>query len=271
MTPDAIQRMAFDKDFETVEFSAEHGPRKDGKIELMDAIQIPFKFIPADLGAKSIYVVRLQSTRGMDSLKATRLGKTIKAYMDSTGTKQFATAAIGIIDEGQQLYGRWNTLVLTEDMDGNWSFANLRFTSVQLSTDENYGILRDNHVAIVPANDLVDTLLDAKKLNEVITDGYELETVEIDKHSYLVRADTGLGHALSVVSDGQMTILDTDFQVVDGGTFQSEEVVIPGITATGNTNGHLVLVSGNDESWKVQAVPRNQATGNYAQAFAQAS
>jgi len=246
-------------------------PRKDGKIELIDALKVPFKFIPAELGAKAVFVVRMQSTRGMDSRKATLLGKAIQAYMDRNDTSQFATAAIGIIDKGQQLYGRWNTLVLTEYANGTWSFANLRFASVQLSVNEDYGVMRDDMVAIVDANSLVDTLLDSKKLDETIDDGYQLETMDPNQKGYLVRADTERNHALSVVSDGQKTILDGDYQIVDGGTFEGDEVVIPGIQANGKANGHLVLVSGNDEDWTVQAIPRNEATGNYAQAFAQAS
>ena len=265
ITPDVITRAAFDKVFQTVELSSETGPRKDGKIELIDAAQIPAKFTK---GGSKAYIVRLQSTRGMDSQKARRLGECVQAYLDQNGSQGFATAGIGIIDESKTLYGRWNTLLLEQDKYDNWTFINLRFTSVQASVDDAYAVLRSNKLAYVDGSDLLDTLRDTKKLNDAIGDGYEL-TVVGDKKGYLVRADINNGHAAAAVSGGYTTFLDSNFQMV-GGTeaIKTDGVIMPTIHADGSTNGGLTSVNGNDEDWNIKiGTPRDQVSSEIQGAF----
>lgn len=245
MTPDQVTRFAIDPDFKEIEVSNQHGPQDDGRLELIDAIDVPVNLIPADVNIAKAIVVRMQSFRGLDSIKATRLGKTVTTYMEKSGTTQFATAAIDSLSKGQVLRGKWNTLLLIQDKAGNWTFKNLRFLSVQPSVDGKYALLLDGKINTVTGIELVTTLIDDGKINTVLTNGYDL-----DKGKYhLVRAPINTRGAFAIVGKSYQYVRDIDFKVIAAA--KTGMTVIPAIDVDGSVIKTVTTVDGKDNDWTV--------------------
>ncbi|MEK7619794.1 MAG: hypothetical protein AAB413_00965 [Patescibacteria group bacterium] len=191
--PNDVTRVAFNKKgYDQVQFSNETGPQNDGLLDVIDAIKLGADQVEA---GDCALIVRIESTRGMDSYTAQKIGEAIEAYMRANNVTEFATAAIADIAPGQELHGKWNTLLLVRDFDGQWTFKNLRFASVQKSTDGTFAILCDGKIAKTDGDSLVSTLLDADKLNELLDGGI----VKLDnKKAHLVRPPVGQAYGANV-------------------------------------------------------------------------
>lgn len=248
ITPDKAIRFAFNKQsYDEVQISTEFGPQNDGMLELIDAIAISADDIDVS-GYDRALIVRVQSTRGMDSYAAQKIGEAIGAYMDQNGCDQFATAAIADLDVGQDLHGKWNTLFLLRDDQGNWTFKNLRFTSVQKSIGNTFAVLRDGKMTKIGAANLVSTLLDNQKLQTILDSGYQLQDT---KKAHLVRAPINKGGAYAVVADGYQTVYNDKLKVIASG--RTLFTVMPAIDVDGSyRDGQVTTVSGKGGSWDIR-------------------
>lgn len=247
--PNDVTRFCFDKQggYQQVTISNESGPKDDGQLEVIDAIAFSADEID-EQGYDRALIVRVQSTRGMDSFAAQKLGEAIEAYMDSNRASEFATAAIADLDVGQDLHGKWNTLVLLRDSGGNWIFKNLRFTSVQKSTGNTFAILRDGKMTKISAANLVSTLLDNVKFQAIMDSGHQLQDT---KKAHLVRAPINKGGAYAVVADGYQTVYDDKLKVIASG--QTGFTVMPAIDVDGSyKDGKVTTVSGKGGSWDIR-------------------
>lgn len=264
VTPDTVTRFAFDKanDCTQVQISNQTGPQNDGMVEVIDAIYTDTINVT---GIDCAIVVRLQTT-DLDDAAIQAIGTALESYMDKNGASQFATAAIHDIGQGQQLFGHWNTMVFTRDNGGKWSAKNLGFTSVQKSTDGNYGVLLDGKLANVDGGSIVSTLLDSTKLQALIDGGYQLAG---DKKKHLVRAPLQTG-AYAVVDETGQTIYDDQFKVIAAA--MTGFTVMPAIDVDGTpTPGKVTTVSGKGNTWDIRtSIPANKA-GNLAQAYGAAT
>lgn len=259
--PNDVTRVAFNKDgYDKVQFSSGFGPQNDGMLELVDAIAIAADEIDIS-GYDRALIVRVQSTRGMDSNAAQKVGEALEAYMTRNGVSEFATAAIADIAQGQQLHGKWNTLLLVRTCDGAWTFKNLRFTSIQRSTGNTYAILRNGQLAKIDGGSLVSTLLDNQKLQALIDGGRQLEG---NRKKHLVRAPLQTG-AFAVIDENGQTIYDDSFKVVVTG--KAPFVVMPAINEDGTyADGQVTTVSGQGDKWDI----RNRIPAAKADALAKA-
>lgn len=265
VTPDQATRMAFDKanGYQTVQISNETGPVSDGMLDVIDAIKLDDGEIDIE-NTDCALIVRIESTRGMDSYVAQQIGEAIEAYMAANKVTEFATAAIADIASGQEIYGKWNTLLLTRDADtGKWDFKNLRFTSVQKSTDGDYAILKDGKLAKTDGGSLVSTLLDSAKLNELMDGGHVLDGT---KKKHLVRAPINKGGAYAVIDeDGSQTVYNDQFEVIASG--KTTFVVMPAIDVDGAYTDKVTTVSGQGNDWDVRkGIPASKADV-FAQAY----
>lgn len=266
ITPNAITRFALDKHdgHRQIQLSDTIGPQSDDMLDLIDAIRLKGKDKVNVPGYKRVLVVRVESTRGMDSFAAQRLGEAVEAYMDTFGASQFATAAIGDLDRGKELHGKWNTLLLLRDQDGTWSFKNLRFTSIAKSTDGDYAIQRGRQVCKIDDDQLVATLLDDLDLQAALDSGFEIEE---DGKYHLVRAPIDRGGAYAIVGGGTQVVYDDNFQVIASG--QTGYTVMPAINIDGTPiDGKVTTVSGKGNDWNVQrCTPASSIQGPLARAY----
>lgn len=263
VTPDTVTRFAFDKanGYTRVQISNQTGPQSDGMLDVIDAIRMNVEQIDVP-GYDRALIVRVQSTRGLDSFAAQKIGTAIETYMDMTSVSEFATAAIADIDVGQDLHGKWNTILLLRDHNGTWSFRNLRFTSVQRSTNGEFAILRGKKMARITGKDLVSTLLSPEKLQAILEAGFTLETGK----NYLVRTPINKGGAYAVVGDGFQTVYDGEFQVIAAG--KAGFTTIPAIYVDGTSiDGQVTTISGKGNTWDIRTgIPANKAD-KLAQAY----
>lgn len=263
--PQDVTRVAFDKKggYQAVQISNETGPVNDGMLEVIDAIKLDEGKIDIQ-DADCALIVRVQSSRGMDSYVAQKIGEAIEAYMSTNKVTEFATAAIADIAPSQELHGKWNTLLLTRDANtGKWDFKNLRFTSVQKSTGNSFAILRDGKLAKTDGGSLISTLLDSTKLNELIDGGRVLDG---SKQKHLVRAPIQVSGAYAVVDENGQTVYDDDFKVIAYG--QTGFVVMPAINEDGTyANGKVTTVSGKGNDWDIRPSISASKAGDLAQAY----
>ncbi len=247
VTPDTTTRFAFRKsDYDTVTISNESGPKNDGLLEVIDAIALSADEIDVS-GYDRALIVRVQSTRGLDSFAAQKMGEAIEAYMDRNGCSEFATAAIGDLDFGQELHGKWNTLIMLRDDEGNWTFKNRRFTSIQKSTGDEYAVLLDGKMAKTPGVTLISTLLDDTKFQALLDGGYKLDT----RKAHLVRAPINKDGAYAVVSDGTQVVYDDNKNVIASG--KTGFTVMPAIDADGQyVDNKVTTVSGSGDKWDIR-------------------
>ncbi|GEM_PF-4713271 len=264
--PNRITRFAFDpkSGFRFVEVSDEHGPRSDGQLEVIDAIVIDKRDIG---GYDAALLVRLESIPGLDSFVAQAIGEATCAYMERSGCREFATAAIGDLDTGYDLHRKWNSLLLLCAKDGSWRFKNLLDMSVQLSTDDTYAILRDCQVGTIQAENLVSTLLIDEDRQAALHAGFELE----EGTHHLVRAPIHQGGAFAVVGGGLHTVYDAEFNVI--GASETGMTIMPTINEDGTPiQGKVTTVSGKGEDWHVQrGVPTSTIPENLASAYGSAT
>lgn len=247
VTPDTTTRFAFDKsNYDKFTISNESGPQNDGLLDGIDAIALSADEIDVS-GYDRALIVRVQSTRGLDSFAVQKMGEAIEAYMDRNGSSEFAAAAIDDLDVGKDLHGKWNTLVLLRDNDGNWTFKNLRFVSVQKSTEDTYAILKDNKMARTPGVTLISTLLDDSKRQALLTDGHQLENGKY----HLVRSPIKQGGAFAVVSNGTQIVYDAKMNVIASG--RTGFTVMPAIDADGQyVDNKVTTVSGKGDTWDIR-------------------
>lgn len=264
ITPNAATRFAFDKKggYQQVQISNQNGPQNDGMLDVIDATYLA----PDQNDVTEIdraLIVRVESTRGLDSFTAQAIAEAIESYMDQNGTSEFATAAIHDIGQGQDLHGKWNTLLFVRDYEGKWTFKNLRFASVQKSTDDTFAILRDGKIAKTDGASLVSTLLDDTKLQALIDGGRVLGG---SKKKHLVRAPINQGGAYAVVDENGQTIYDDKFETVV--TAQTPFLVMPAINEDGTyADGQVTTVSGKGNDWDIRpGIPASKA-GDFATAY----
>lgn len=257
VTPNDVTRFAFDKDsgYQKIQISNEVGPQNDGMLELIDVIAVAPDKIDVS-GYDRALIVRLESTRGLDSFVAQNIGDAVEAYMAANKVFEYATAAIDDLTDGKDLHGKWNTILLVRNFKGKWEFKNLRFTSVQRSTDGSYAILSGRKLGKI--NDgmtLISTLMDSDKILQVLASGYELENGKY----HLVRAPITNNGAYAVVGNGFQTVYDNQFKVLASG--QNGFTVMPAIDVDGSPKpGRVTTVSGKGSNWDVRrAIPANKA------------
>lgn len=265
ITPDAVTRFALDKKdgYRRIQLSDQVGPQSDGMLDLIDVIRLKGKTKVNFPGHDRALIVRVESTRGMDSFAARKLGEAIEAYMGKFKTSQFATAAIGDLDIGKELHGKWNTLLLLRGKKGTWSFMNLRFASVAPSTDGTYAILRGRQIGKIDAEQLVATLLDDLDLQAALDSGHELEQGKY----HLVRAPIDQGGAYAVVGSGTQVVYNDRFEVIASG--KTDYTVMPAIDVDGTPiDGQVTTVSGKGNDWTVQrGTPASSIQGSLARAY----
>ncbi|MCR4314233.1 MAG: hypothetical protein NUV84_03235 [Candidatus Uhrbacteria bacterium] len=183
--------------------------------------------------------------------------------MTCNGVTEFATAAIADIAQNQELHGKWNTLLFLRDSEtGRWSFKNLRFTSVQKSTDGGFAILSGQKLGkIDDGTTVISTLLDPTKIQQILDGGYELE---MGKY-HLVRAPINKGGAYAVVGNGFQTVYNDRFQVVASGT--TGFIVMPTIDVDGTYTDKVTTVSGSANDWDIRTGLSPRKADTLAPAF----
>ncbi|MBI4256552.1 hypothetical protein HY626_00680 [Candidatus Uhrbacteria bacterium] len=262
VTPDKATRFAFKKDdsgnYTQAEISNQIGPQNDGNLEIVDAIY----FGATDVDVTEIdraLVVRLETTE-LDDNAIQAIGSALESYMDQNGCDQFATAAVHDIGEGQELYGRWTSMVFTRDYDGKWSAKSIGFTSVAKNSDGDYAVLKDGKMAKINGSGLISTLLDNNKLQALLDGGYQLQG---NKKAHLVRPP--IGKDFAVVANGQQVVYDSEFQVT--GT-EDNFTTMQAIDVDGSPKAGVVnTISGSGNTWDVRTnIPASKA-GGLAQAY----
>ncbi|MBI4591923.1 hypothetical protein HY733_00540 [Candidatus Uhrbacteria bacterium] len=247
--PNDVTRFGFDKanGYQAVQISNEFGPQNDGMLDLIDAIKLDEDDIDVE-GYDCALVVRVESTRGLDSFVAQAMGESIEAYMTANRSTEFATATVADLDVDQELHGKWNTILLLRDStSGAWTFKNLRFTSVQKSTDGGYAVLSGNKMGkIDDGYALVSTLIDNQKLQQVLAGGFELEKGKY----HLVRAPINQNGAYAVVGSGTQIVYDDKFNVIASG--QTGFTVMPAIDVDGTHTDAVTTVSGKGSAWDIR-------------------
>lgn len=214
ITPDQLTQFAVSVTVDTdlvMISDAVNPPALPGFMRLLDVICFSADEIDVS-GFDSVLVIRHEGE--MTDQSAQSFGQSVESFMDQHVCSEFATIAIDKIGNGQTLFGKWSTSVLARNYEGKWEYTVLGFTSVEKSTDGDYGVLLDGQMTKIEGATLVSTLLVPTKLTDALADGY---TLTGSKKAHLVRAPISEGGAFAVVSGDGQVVYDDSFQIIGSG------------------------------------------------------
>ncbi len=265
----------FDKDA-TVLVSSLEGPKKDGAIEFIDAIEIDATDID---GARRAFFVRFQEVDGDigEDTPAKNLGTAAKHYLETHGTPEVATDAIDDMYCGKDLYGRWQSAFVIERDDGTFKAIDHGDTSLQIQKDGKFALQRGVRMGSFDRKVIFRLLMRGPDTVEhALANAYKLGDTG-DKTYYLVRApiDTDSKVAFAVVdaTDRKMWLYDDGFRVVAYRNMATDKgfvTVMPAIDDTGKRTGKVTTVAGKGDDWKTDiGIPAHTLGDDaFAQAFA---